>query len=117
MTARTSSSEMGAEGARRGVPALFFLFLCRCVRVGPPLIWLPAPVCLLYKGALELGLFLAEWDFSVVSSVDNVMRPQSRQQSVLGANVFWGLRRCDGLRLFSVFSLVRPCSPFGYVLM
>jgi predicted PurR-regulated permease PerM len=75
-----------------GVPAPFFLgfltFFLSFVPIGPPLIWLPAAVWLLYKGALGWGLFLAGWGFFVVSGVDNVLRPYliSRQQSALATS-------------------------------
>jgi predicted PurR-regulated permease PerM len=62
-----------------GVPAAFFLgfltFFLSFVPLGPPLVWLPAAVWLLYNGAFGWGLFLAGWGFLVVSGIDNVLRP------------------------------------------
>lgn len=62
-----------------GVPAAFFLgfltFFLSFVPVGPPLVWLPAAVWLLYNGAIGSGIFLIGWGFFVVSGVDNVLRP------------------------------------------
>ena len=62
-----------------GVPAAFFLgfltFFLSFVPLGPPLVWLPAAIWLIYKGAFGWGLFLAGWGFFVVSGIDNVLRP------------------------------------------
>jgi predicted PurR-regulated permease PerM len=62
-----------------GVPAAFFLgfltFFLSFVPVGPPLVWLPAAVWLLYNGTIGWGIFLIGWGFLVVSGVDNVLRP------------------------------------------
>jgi predicted PurR-regulated permease PerM len=62
-----------------GVPAAFFLgfltFFLSFVPLGPPLVWLPAAVWLLYNGAAGAGIFLAIWGCLVVSGVDNVLRP------------------------------------------
>jgi predicted PurR-regulated permease PerM len=62
-----------------GVPAPFFLgfltFFLSFVPVGPPLVWLPAAIWLLYNGAIGWGIFLIGWGFFVVSGVDNVLRP------------------------------------------
>jgi predicted PurR-regulated permease PerM len=62
-----------------GVPAAFFLgfltFFLSFVPLGPPLVWLPAVVWLLYNGAFGWGLFLAVWGLLVVSGIDNVLRP------------------------------------------
>jgi predicted PurR-regulated permease PerM len=61
------------------VPAAFFLgfltFFLSFVPLGPPLVWLPAAVWLVYNGAVGWGLFLIGWGFFVVSGVDNVLRP------------------------------------------
>lgn len=62
-----------------GVPAPFFLgfltFFLSFVPLGPPLVWLPAAVWLLYNGAAGAGIFLAVWGLLVVSGVDNILRP------------------------------------------
>ena len=62
-----------------GVPAAFFLgfltFFLGFVPVGPPLVWLPAALWLLYNGTIGWGIFLIAWGFLVVSGVDNVLRP------------------------------------------
>ena len=62
-----------------GVPAPFFLgfltFFLSFVPLGPPLVWLPASLWLLYNGAAGAGIFLAVWGLLVVSGVDNILRP------------------------------------------
>jgi len=59
-----------------GVPAPFFLgfltFFLSFVPLGPPLVWLPAAVWLLYNGAAGAGIFLAVWGLLVVSGVHNI---------------------------------------------
>ncbi len=62
-----------------GVPAAGFLgfltFFLSFVPMGPALVWLPAAIWLIYKGALGWGVFLAVWGLFVVSGVDNVLKP------------------------------------------
>jgi predicted PurR-regulated permease PerM len=62
-----------------GVPAAAFLgfltFFLSFVPMGPALVWLPATIWLVSKGALGWGVFLAIWGFFVVSGVDNVLKP------------------------------------------
>jgi predicted PurR-regulated permease PerM len=62
-----------------GVPVPFFLgfltFFLSFVPLGPPMVWLPAAVWLLYNGAIGWGLFLVVWGLFVVSGIDNVLRP------------------------------------------
>ena len=62
-----------------GVPGALFLGLLTSllsfVPMGPPMVWLPASVWLLYSGELEWGIFMGLWGFLVVSTVDNVIRP------------------------------------------
>lgn len=62
-----------------GVPGALFLgvltSLLSFVPMGPPMVWLPSSVWLLYSGELEWGIFMGLWGFLVVSTVDNVIRP------------------------------------------
>jgi predicted PurR-regulated permease PerM len=78
-TALAQASLQGLGLWLAGVPAAFFLgfltFFLGFVPVGPPLVWLPAAVWLLYNGAIGWGMFLIGWGFFVVSGVDNVLRP------------------------------------------
>lgn len=53
--------------------ATFFL---SPVPVGPPLIWIPAGLYLIFgQGETGWGIFLLAWGAIVVSSVDNVLKP------------------------------------------
>ena len=52
--------------------ATFFL---SPVPVGPPLIWLPAGIWLIYQGNVGWGVFMLLWGALVVSTVDNVLKP------------------------------------------
>jgi predicted PurR-regulated permease PerM len=51
---------------------VFFLSL---VPMGPPLVWGPAAVWLLYQGHYGVGVFLLLWGALVVSGVDNFLKP------------------------------------------
>jgi predicted PurR-regulated permease PerM len=50
-------------------------FFLSVVPVGPPMIWIPASLWLLYQGSTGWAIFLALWGFFVVSSIDNVIKP------------------------------------------
>lgn len=52
--------------------ATFFL---SPVPVGPPLIWIPAGLWLMYQGSIGWGIFMLVWGALVVSTVDNVLKP------------------------------------------
>ena len=101
-----------------GVPAAFFLgfltFFLSFVPVGPPLVWLPAAVWLLYNGAIGWGMFLIGWGFLVVSGVDNVLRPYliSRGQWPWGSA---SIRKFDPDLLRLSGALSNPV-PFGWSL-
>ncbi len=62
-----------------GVPAAAFLgfltFFLSFVPMGPALVWLPASIWLIYKGALGWGVFLVIWGVFGVSGIDNVLKP------------------------------------------
>ncbi len=62
-----------------GVPAAGFLgfltFFLSFVPMGPAVVWLPASIWLIYKGALGWGVFIAIWGFFAVSGIDNVLKP------------------------------------------
>ncbi len=52
--------------------ATFFL---SPVPIGPPLVWVPAGLLLIYHGSIGWGIFLLAWGGLVVSTVDNVLKP------------------------------------------
>ena len=52
--------------------ATFFL---SPVPIGPPLVWAPVGLWLIYQGAVGSGIFLLLWGFLIVSTVDNVLKP------------------------------------------
>ena len=52
--------------------AVFFMSL---IPSGPPLIWLPVGIWLLYQGQYGYGIFMALWGTFVVSGVDNFLKP------------------------------------------
>jgi len=52
--------------------ATFFL---SPIPIGPPLVWIPAGLWLLYKGSLGWSIFIFVWGALVVSTVDNVLKP------------------------------------------
>jgi predicted PurR-regulated permease PerM len=59
-----------------GVAFLGFLtFILSFLPMGPPLVWGPAAIWLLYKGDTAWGIFLLLWGIFVVSGVDNFLRP------------------------------------------
>jgi predicted PurR-regulated permease PerM len=51
---------------------VFFLAL---VPMGPPLVWAPAGIWLLYSGHYASGIFILVWGALVVSGVDNFLKP------------------------------------------
>ena len=51
-------------------------FFLSPVPVGPPLVWIPASLWLIFsQGEVAWGIFLMVWGALVVSSVDNVLKP------------------------------------------
>ncbi len=50
-------------------------FFLSPVPIGPPLVWIPAGLWLLYKGSVGWSIFLFLWGALVVSTVDNVLKP------------------------------------------
>jgi predicted PurR-regulated permease PerM len=50
----------------------FFLSL---IPSGPPLVWAPIGLWLLYQGSYGWGIFVLVWGFFVVSGVDNFLKP------------------------------------------
>lgn len=62
----------GVPGASLLGLATFFLSI---VPFGPPLVWVPATIWLIYHGAVGWAIFLALWGLIVVSGVDNVIKP------------------------------------------
>jgi len=62
-----------------GVPGAllfgFLTFFLSLIPMGPPLIWIPATIWLLYKGSIAWGIFMGIWGMFVVSGVDNFVKP------------------------------------------
>jgi predicted PurR-regulated permease PerM len=62
-----------------GVPGWLLLGTLTCllslIPVGPPLIWIPATVWLFQQGDAGWAIFLGIWGVTVVSAVDNVLKP------------------------------------------
>jgi predicted PurR-regulated permease PerM len=62
-----------------GIPSALLLglltFFLGLVPAGPPFIWVPATIWLLYTGKIGWCIFMGVWGFLVVSGVDNILRP------------------------------------------
>ena len=62
-----------------GVPGAILLgmltFVLSLIPMGPPLIWIPATVWLVFQGEYGLAVFLGVWGALIVSGVDNVLKP------------------------------------------
>jgi predicted PurR-regulated permease PerM len=71
---------MATVGLRiAGVPSPLLLglatFLLSFVPGGPPLVWAPAAIWLLYTGQTGWAIFMGLWGFIGISGVDNLLRP------------------------------------------
>ena len=65
-----------ALGGIKAAPLLGLVtFFLSPVPIGPPLVWIPAGLWLIYRGATGGGIFLLLWGFLIVSTVDNVLKP------------------------------------------
>lgn len=62
-----------------GVPGALVLgigtFLLSLIPMGPPLIWLPVTVWLVWQTHYGMAVFMAIWGTLVISGVDNVLKP------------------------------------------
>ncbi len=62
-----------------GVPGPLFLGLITTVVSiipgGPPAVWIPATIWLLYEQSTGWAVFMAVWGFLVISGIDNFVRP------------------------------------------
>lgn len=80
-----------------GVPGALFLgfltFILSFVPMGPPLVWLPAGIWLLAKGEYGWGAALLVYGVSVISLVDNFLKPYfiSREGKLPFLLVFLGV--------------------------
>jgi predicted PurR-regulated permease PerM len=80
-----------------GVPGTlllgFLTFVLSLIPGGPPLVWVPVTVWLLYVDRPGWGLFMAIWGFFSISGVDNVLRPYliSRESRLPILLVFLGV--------------------------
>lgn len=80
-----------------GVPMALLLglvtFFLSLIPMGPPCVWIPASIWLLYQGTVGWGIFLLLWGLLVVSSVDNFLKPYliSRGSNLPFALVFLGV--------------------------
>jgi predicted PurR-regulated permease PerM len=60
----------------RAAPLLGLVtFFLSPIPVGPPLVWIPAGLWLIYQGSVGWGIFVMLWGALVVSTVDNVLKP------------------------------------------
>ncbi len=50
-------------------------FFLSPVPVGPPLVWIPAGIWMMYQGSIGWGVFILVWGAVVVSTIDNVLKP------------------------------------------
>jgi predicted PurR-regulated permease PerM len=71
---------LAAVGYRiAGLPSPFLLgFLTFClsiVQVGPPLIWIPSTLWLLFSGQPGHAIFMGCWGVVAISGIDNLLRP------------------------------------------
>jgi predicted PurR-regulated permease PerM len=78
-TAAVQSTVAGVGFYIAGVPGAvllgFFTFFFALVPMGPPLIWIPATIWLLYYKSVLSGVFMAVWGTLVISGIDNVVKP------------------------------------------
>ena len=62
-----------------GVPGALLLgfatFIFSLIPLGPPLVWVPATLWLVYSGSPGWAVFMGLWGLLVVSSVDNFLKP------------------------------------------
>lgn len=70
----------GIAVAIAGLPSSLLLGLCAAFAsvvpvVGAGLIWLPAGLYLIFKGAIWKGIFVLLWGAVVISMADNIVRP------------------------------------------
>ncbi|MEX0809844.1 MAG: AI-2E family transporter [Dongiaceae bacterium] len=90
-----------------GVPGALLLgfvtFVLSLVPMGPPLVWAPAALWLLYSGSSGWAIFMALWGFFVVSSIDNIIRP-------------WIISRENRLPILLVFlGVIGGLVSFGFI--
>ena len=80
-----------------GVPGTlllgFLTFVLSLIPGGPPLVWVPVTIWLLYTGQPGWALFMAIWGFISISGIDNIIRPYliSRESRLPLLLVFLGV--------------------------
>lgn len=80
-----------------GVPGTlllgFLTFILSLVPGGPPFVWVPVTIWLLYTGQPGWALFMAIWGFISISGIDNIVRPYliSRESRMPLLLVFLGV--------------------------
>jgi predicted PurR-regulated permease PerM len=80
-----------------GVPGTlllgFLTFVLSLVPGGPPFVWVPVAIWLLYTGQPGWALFMAIWGFISISGIDNIVRPYliSRESRMPLLLVFLGV--------------------------
>lgn len=80
-----------------GVPLPLLLalltFFLSLIPMGPPLVWAPTTVWLIYHGRIGWGIFLGIWGLFVISGIDNFLKPYliSRGSKLPFALVFLGV--------------------------
>ncbi|HWA46033.1 MAG TPA: AI-2E family transporter [Hypericibacter adhaerens] len=80
-----------------GVPGTlllgFLTFVLSLIPGGPPLVWVPVTIWLLYTGEPGWAIFMAIWGFFSISGIDNIVRPYliSRESRLPLLLVFLGV--------------------------
>ena len=73
---------------------------------GPWLIWLPTSIYLLATGHVGAAIFLAIWGVSVISTIDNIVRPLILRKKAEVHPIFLLFSILGGIALFGVAGLI-----------
>jgi predicted PurR-regulated permease PerM len=92
------------------LPAIFLAiaaaFLSLIPFFGPWLIWLPTSIYLLATGHVGAAIFLAIWGISVISTIDNIVRPLIMRKKANVNPVFLLFSILGGIALFGLWGIV-----------
>ncbi len=106
-TALVQSVLAGIGFAIAGVPGAVLLgvltFFVAVVPFGPPLVWVPAGLWLIFQGSVGWGIFVLIWGAVCISSVDNIIRPYLISQ---GSKMPFALIFCGVIGGAMAFGLV-----------
>jgi|WetSurMetagenome_2_1015567.scaffolds.fasta_scaffold01387_18 predicted PurR-regulated permease PerM len=86
-----------------GIAAAFLSFI---PFFGPWLIWLPTSIYLLLTGHVGAAIFLAIWGISVISTIDNIVRPIMMRKKANVNPVFLLFSILGGIALFGIWGIV-----------